>query len=158
MQCELTSAWPGYYAELACNVNDGASLLWVLLERLLFQHVPQFRATAEPRAPVVDVVQPIKVFSRHVHSLDDVASKDARAVNSIVKSVKLVENRVDERVDKTLVSNVSCFVEDLSRRVDCKNVFSCLVEGVWVDVGDGDFRTARARKALADSGTDTCKR
>jgi hypothetical protein len=79
--------------------------------RLLPQHVPQLRTTTEPRASIVDIVQAVEGLSRHIYSLDDIASKNTSAVNRIIESREFGIGFIVECVDKFLVGNISCFDE-----------------------------------------------
>jgi hypothetical protein len=82
------------------------------------------------------------VLGRHVNCFDDVASKYTRAVDTIVQSLEPGKYFIIERVHETFVSDIPSSAEHLGGRVDAQDSVFGLAEGLRVDVGDCDARTA----------------
>jgi hypothetical protein len=151
---QLTSAWSSDYAELACDVDNGTSLLGVLFKRLLLEHVPQLSTAAEPRASVVDGIQAVEEVHGHVDCFDNVAAEDTGTVDGVVEPLEVRGHFVHVGIYEFLAGNVACFVEDGGRGVDAEDGILCELERVWVDVGNGDSGAAGACETLGDSGAD----
>lgn len=152
----LTGARPGHYPELTRDVDNGASLFGMLVKRVLPQHVPQLSAATEPRTLVVYGVEAIEMVGSHFYCFDNVAAEDSCTIDAVVEPFELGKRFVVERVHEFFISHIAWSVENLGRRVNAEYGILCLVQGLWVDVGDCDPRATGACEAFGDSCTNAC--
>lgn len=155
----LTSFGPPDYAELACDVDDAASLrssLFVVAgQRLLLQHDLQLGAGGEPATAVVDVVDLVEVCGRHLGGAL-VSAQDAGRVDAVVDAAVLAGGLVDEVVDELLVGDVAGFCVHVGQRVFPLDLLDRVVERIMVQVCDGQFCATGFHKGESSRVSDAC--
>jgi len=128
----------------------------MLLQRFLRQHIPQLRATTQPHTPVIHTINTIERLGRHIHCFSSIPAQNARAIHRIIQPLERQDHFIVERVDESLVGNVSCFGEDFDVGVDVQDGGLRGGEGVWVDVCYGDAGATCAGEMLGYGCADAC--